>query len=182
MNVSAIGNALNALNVSPLDALQATGGIANRSLSSGSSQTDGVSGGAGSAEISRSGQLLSKLQQLQTKDPAKFKQVLSDIAGKLQSLAQQQGQSASGQWLSKLADRFQTAANTGDLSALQPQGHTAHGHHHAHGAAGAYGQTSAQGPQALEQSLTTASGASSTDSLKSQLSGIFGEIDTALSH
>ena len=182
MSLSMVGSALNALNVSPLDALQKTGGIANLSTSSGNSQTSGITGGSDSAEISLSGQMLSKLQELKAKDPAKFTQVLSDIASKLQALSQQGGQSQNSQSLAKLADRFQTAAKTGNLSALQPHGHRSRGHHHAPGAAGAYGQTSAQGPQALEQTLTTLGGASSSDPLSGQLSSIFGEINTALSH
>ena len=80
-----------------------------------------------STRISGPGRLMAKLQQLQQTDPAKFKQVMSDMAAKLNALAQQQsGSSASssstggGQSLTDLANKFASAAQTGDLSAFQP--------------------------------------------------------------
>jgi hypothetical protein len=58
--------------------------------------------------------------------------VLSDIADKLKAAAQQDGgQSRQDNFLAKLADRFDQASQTGDLSALQPH------HHHHHGGGGA---------------------------------------------
>ena len=53
--------------------------------------------------------------------------------------AQQDGGSQ-GQFLSNLAAKFQQAAQTGDLSSLQPT------HHHHHHGAGAYQQASGQHP------------------------------------
>lgn len=92
--------------------------------------------GGDSAKISGPGQLLSQLQQLQSQDPTKFTQVVSDIATQLQNAAQQ-ATGPQSDFLSNLANRFQTTANTGDLSALQPHHH---GHHHAHATYNQQGQ------------------------------------------
>jgi len=79
---------------------------------------DSGSGPAAAAQISKQGQLFSQLQQLQSSDPDKYKQLLTDAANKLSSAAQ----SATGgdqQFLSNLAAKFSKAAD-GDLSALEP--------------------------------------------------------------
>ncbi len=81
-----------------------------------------------STAISPVGQLYSNLQQLQAKNAAKFRQVLSTIAGQLQTAAQQQTSPANSQFLSDLAKRVENVANGGDLSQLQPQHHAHHGH------------------------------------------------------
>jgi hypothetical protein len=185
MTISGVGRALNVLSASSLDPTQAAGRVTNLLAASGTSPLDSPTGsgstGTSSAQISGPGALLSKLQQLKTQDPAKFKQVLSDIATKLQTLAQQQGQNPSSQWLTKLADKFQTAANTGDLSALQPTAHQGHHHHHASGAAGAYAQNSADS-STLQQAVSNPGSTAAPNDLGSQLKGIFSEIDAALVH
>ena len=84
------------------------------------------------AKPSRRGQITSELSNLQKSDPEKFKQVAGDIAQKLRDVAS--GASA-GQatFLNKLADNFEKAHDTGDMSSLQPAqgaGHH-HGGHHA---------------------------------------------------
>src|SRR5436305_14679560 len=127
MNVSGIGSATVLLHAYGVDALQPTTGAAAPTARQTAGVTCDSDKDRDSSRISPMAQMLSKLQQLQAIDPTKFKQVLSDIAGKLQTLAQQQGQDAGGSWLNKLADRFQTAAQTGDPSSLQPHGHQ---HHH----------------------------------------------------
>lgn len=63
------------------------------------------------------GQLLGGLQQLQQKDPDKLGDVLTQIATQLRDASQQ---GSGGSFLLRLADRFQEAADTGDLSALRP--------------------------------------------------------------
>lgn len=73
--------------------------------------------GAGALQASRGGQLLSALQQLQVADPAKFKQVVSDIADQL-SVAAYGATGNDQQLFQKLADKF-TAAENGDLSGFQ---------------------------------------------------------------
>jgi hypothetical protein len=100
----------------PLSAL--TGSKADRT-------SEGVyrlgSGQRDSAQISGPGKLYSQLQQLQAHDPAKFKQVVANIAAKLQASAKQQGQTPEGQFLAQLANKFQAVANSGSLAPLQPQ-------------------------------------------------------------
>ena len=92
-----------------------------------------------SVGVSQFAQLMQKLQQLQTSNPAEFKQVMSDAAKQLKTAAAQSTAPAQAKFLTNLADKFQKAADTGDLSALQSQSGTAgayahHGRHH-HGGA-----------------------------------------------
>jgi hypothetical protein len=70
--------------------------------------------GGGSTQISKFGDMLSKLQELSVKDPAKFKQVAAEIATKLKDA------SATDPRLKALADKFSKAAESGDLSAFKP--------------------------------------------------------------
>ena len=67
------------------------------------------------------GEMMSKLADLEKTDPAKAKQVLQQIATKLNDAAG----SASGDDASHLKDlaaKFSQAASSGDLSGLQPKG------------------------------------------------------------
>jgi hypothetical protein len=99
-------------------------------------------GAQSSAAISAAGKLLSNLQQLQMQNPAKFKQVVSQIASQLQTAAQQT-QGPQSDLLSNLAAKFQSVANGGSLSQLQP-GQLQHHHHRAQQA---YGQGAQLQPQ-----------------------------------
>lgn len=73
-----------------------------------------------------------ELAALQQSDPEKFKQVVGQIADQLSQAASSQTGAAANK-LSELADKFKTAAESGDLSALQPPAHPGHGGgHHAH--------------------------------------------------
>ena len=125
-----------------LDALPGTIGITPPT------DTDGAGTGA-AASVSPFAQIMSQLQQLQQSSPAALKNVLGDIATQLQGAAQQNGSPG----LSDLANRFQQASQTGDLSKLQPH-HHGHGHHH--GGAAAYQQTSDQSSLLAGTSPTTA--------------------------
>jgi hypothetical protein len=89
------------------------------------------SSAASHTRLSRLGDLMSKLQDLETSDPAKAKQVLTSIATALSDKATSSGDPH----LTELADKFTEAAKTGDLSALQPHGPPpeAHGHGGPHG-------------------------------------------------
>ncbi|HEX3761988.1 MAG TPA: hypothetical protein VHW23_24980 [Kofleriaceae bacterium] len=95
-----------------------------------SSELGGASGAAGTdhAQLSRMGELMSQLQNLESTNPDQAKQVLSNIASQLSDKAS----STSDPHLQQLSDKFGQAAQTGDLSGLKPQGH---GHHHHHAAA-----------------------------------------------
>lgn len=79
-----------------------------------STGTSGVS-----FQKSKPGEVLNKLAQLLESDPDKFKEVTAKIAEKLKEAAA----SATGQdaeRLNSLAEKFQQASDSGDLSALQP--------------------------------------------------------------
>ncbi|HEX4608017.1 MAG TPA: hypothetical protein VH092_07420 [Urbifossiella sp.] len=119
-------------------------------LSSAGSATDGTGSSSStgdSSQLSGPAKLFSELKELASSDPTKFKQVASDIASKLKDAAGESSTdgtsstSGSGSGNSPLADlaaKFQQAADTGDVSVLQPSG-GGHGHGHAHGA-GHYNQ------------------------------------------
>src|SRR5260370_32429073 len=89
-------------------------------------------------DLSKVADVLRELQQLQTDNPAEFKQALNDAATKLKDASQQQTDPAQAKFLSDLSDRFQKAADTGDLSQLKPPdgsasgSYSVHGHHHHH--------------------------------------------------
>jgi hypothetical protein len=92
------------------------------------------------AHVSKMGSLMAQLQQLSQSDPEKFKQVAAEIADKLKAAA---GDSTTGKasFLSKMADKFQQASQSGDLSAFQPpqgQQQGASGAHHHHHRAASY--------------------------------------------
>jgi hypothetical protein len=107
-------------------------------------------GAAATAKISTRGELMAKLSDLAQKDPAKLKEVLSSIASGLKAAASDDQGNAG---LSKLADRFSQAAQSGDLSSLAPPqqqqgnggaaGAQHHHHHHGHGGGSNEGQHSA---------------------------------------
>ena len=98
----------------------------SRSVSHSSNTCQTIPGaGSGSgdgADISGPGKVFAGLKQLASQDPAKFKEVASDIADKLKDAAGTAGSSAAGaaQFLTDLASKFETAAQTGDVSGLQP--------------------------------------------------------------
>lgn len=80
-------------------------------------------GGAAQVQLSKPGELLKKLSDLQQSDPAKFKEVVQQISDAFASAAKDAtGDDATA--LSDLADKFAQAAQSGDMSALRPE----HGH------------------------------------------------------
>ncbi|MGC4088016.1 MAG: hypothetical protein QM756_08985 [Polyangiaceae bacterium] len=88
---------------------------------------------AASARISSPGRLFSQLSQLAEQDPAKFKEVAQQIADDLrESASQLEGHEAA--FDTRLAERFEQAAQTGDMSAFAPRksGGSEHPHHHPH--------------------------------------------------
>ncbi len=103
-----------------------------------------------SASISKPGELLSKLQQLQQSDPAKFKEVTAELSKQLKDAAgSATGPAAAA--LNKLADGLAQASSTGSLDALTPKGGAKghHSHHH-HGGGGGGGAVGAALSSALE--------------------------------
>ena len=145
------------------------------------SNTTGGQGSGGttqsSATISGPGQLLSDLQQLQTQDPTQFTQLVSQIASQLQTAAQQtQGQQSD--FLSNLASKFQSVANGGSLSQLQPQQSGGHHHHHVQQAYSQNSQDQSQGVSGLAQPSDSQS--SSNSVLQQLFTSISNEVSQAL--
>jgi hypothetical protein len=155
VNISSLSNILTN-QLDPLGSLAAT-------QASTTSQT-GVTG-QDSVQVSKTAEFFQQLRQLETQNPAEFKKELSDIAGKLKTAAQQESDPSQSSFLNNLADRFQKAADTGDLSALKPpqanQAASGHNGHHHHGSSGLSAQTQetlATIFQDAENALTARSG------------------------
>ena len=113
------------------------------------------------AKFSGPAQFLGRLQDLMKSDPTQAKQVLGNIAHKLRDQAKQDG--ADPVKLNSLADRFQRAADSGDLGALQPGAgpHVSHSRHaqmmnHRHQAA--YSATDTDPMQAVLDNFSGAAG------------------------
>ncbi len=156
--------------------LQQTQGVNSSAAASGLTGVSGASSaGQSSASISGPGQLLSNLQQLQTQNPTQFQQVVSNIAGQLQT-ASQQVQGPQSSVLSGLAAKFQSVASGGSLSQLQPQQH--HHHHHAQQAYSQNSQSPSQGIAALVQPSGSQSANGST--VQQLFSNISNEVSQAL--
>jgi hypothetical protein len=91
---------------------------------------------APATQLSLSGpaELFSKLQKLEASDPSKAQDALHQLADQVR----EQASSASGAQathLNAFADKLDQAADSGDLSWLQPQ-HAGRAHHHHHGGGG----------------------------------------------
>lgn len=135
--------------ISPVGPNAYTATISSVSLSvtsstSGTGVTGGTCKSGDRADISGPGKLFSELKQLASQDPAKFKEVAADIAAKLKAAASGDSSNVAGgvanSFLTDLAVRFDTAAQTGDVSGLQPSGGGHHHHHHHHGQVSGYNQ------------------------------------------
>jgi hypothetical protein len=150
-----------------------TGGL------SGGEGAGGLSGGEGGSSVSLSpfAHLLNGLSQLQSQSPASFTQVVGQIAGQLESAAQQ-AQGGQADFLTSLAEKFHSVADGGSLSQLQG-GH----HHHHHRVAAAYGSGAAGAGQTPAQptvgGTAPASGASGTN-LQQLFQTLLGEVNKAL--
>jgi hypothetical protein len=94
--------------------------------------SDGV-GAPATTNISGPGRMFHELSQLSQSDPAKFKQVVGNMATQLRADAQNAtGDEATR--LNSIADRLDKVAQSGNLSDLRPQNasSSAEGAHHAH--------------------------------------------------
>ena len=119
-------------------ATQATAQVASAQSAPAPDATDAF--GADRTHLSKMGELMSKLQDLESSDPDKAKQVLSNIASALADKASADG--STDPHLQELSDKFAQAAQTGDLSGLKPQGGGHHHHHHTEAPAQATGGAS----------------------------------------
>jgi hypothetical protein len=130
--------------------------------------TGGVLPSATQTTVSPEGGLFGQLSQLSQSNPDEFKQVAAEISQKLKDEAgQATGDKAT--FLNNLADKFNQAAQSGDMSSLKPSsshGHHKHGHHH--GGAGASGQGGQDSlSQIIQQALTDVTGSSRSASTSS---------------
>lgn len=115
MSVNAINTALSA------NSLES---ILNKTRTAGTSDTSGVPPDP-PAGVSKFGNLMSQLNELQQSDPDQFKEVVSQIAEKLKeaaSSASESGDTEKATKLGELAQKFETAASTGEMPDLRPPG------------------------------------------------------------
>ena len=166
------------VNTVPLTATSASGSQVSSTVTGGCHGRDGDR-----AEISGPGKLFSELKQLAAQDPAKFKQVVSDIAAKLKAAAGATASPTTGvngnSFLNDLAAKFESAAQSGDASGLQPSGGHGHRHHGPRttgtaGSSGTYNQAGQFSP------ATTATPSEGAD-LKALFEDITKEVTDALS-
>ena len=140
---------------------------------------------AASVSISSMSQIYSKLQQLQTQNPAQYNQLLTGISSQL-SVAAQNSTGPESSFLSSLSKRFSQAAN-GNLQALQPIHPTVHHGHHENKTGRVYRQQSgfltgqpilAPFQSAIQAGQSSVSSASSS-SLQQVLAGIYNQLNNA---
>jgi len=172
------------MDVSSLTSTTLTASISSISSQTGVSQSGkcGGSQGASSAEVSGAGSFFQKLEDLQQQDPAKLKDVLSQISDKLSAEAKD-ATGTEADRLNRLADKFKQASESGDISSLKPHHHGGHhgGGHHVpqdkDSTEAAFG-TQAQGT--LVDTLNQASNASAAQNAQSQRSDLFSKIKGAI--
>jgi hypothetical protein len=123
--------------------------------------------------VSETGQLITKLQQLQQKDPAKFKQLAAKIATQLHAAAQNETQPGQKEALSNLADKFQHLAKGGAISQLQPSGS-------ANRVASAYGPNQPAGQQGLLGVLARNDTSTMSPDSRKVLANILDEVNQAV--
>lgn len=78
----------------------------------------------GASGVSKLGSYMKQLEELQSSDPTKFKEVTAEIAQKLKDAAQtatDNGDDGQAQALSDLADQFTTASENGSMPDLRPK-------------------------------------------------------------
>jgi hypothetical protein len=150
----------------------------------------GIGQTSDNSQLSPFAQMLSTLQQLQQSDPAKYKQVTSQIAANLQNAANTataNGNTTQAGQLNQLATDFTNASqnntlpNVQDLAQAISGGHMHHHHHHAAPSSSDSSASSATSPNNLSQLIsafsansTSATGNTSLDPLSiitSTLSG-----------
>ncbi len=123
MNVNSLGTS------SVVAGASATADVTDASSTIASTDLDAL-GMASQSSISPEGGLFGELASLAQSDPSKFKKVAAEISQKLKdAAAQATGDQA--KFLTKMAGKFDQAAQTGDMSVLKPEGTGgAQGHHH----------------------------------------------------
>lgn len=102
--------------------------LAGTGSTSSTSSTSSTTSGSGNLSIqgsdeknfSKGAEMMQKLSDLQTSDPEKFKQVAQSISDKLTEAAKNSTDSKASDMLTKMADKFASAAKSGDMSSLTP--------------------------------------------------------------
>jgi hypothetical protein len=168
MNVNSITSLLPSYLLTPNSTATSTG---NANSASSVQQPADVLG------LSPAAQFLNQLQQLQTQDPQKFQQVISQITAQLQqaaTTASNNGNTAQATQLTQLAKSFQNVAGGGQLpTAQQLQQAGLSGHHHHHGG-GHHESAPSSAVSAFQTQATT------TDSQNQDLlSSIFGSLTSS---
>ncbi len=110
------------MRISEMSTLQTSDSLQLQSIASRTVQDSesSVGGKRDEAGISPFAQFLNKLEQLQEKDPDAFVETLTEMAAE----AREKAASATGreaEMLDRLADDLEKAAETGDISVLQPK-------------------------------------------------------------
>ena len=90
------------------------------SSSTGPETVSGSSAEGDSASLSGPARTLSRLQELAKTDPSRFKQVVTQISGRLTTAAKEASSPEERSSLNNLATRFSLAGETGDVSVLRP--------------------------------------------------------------
>jgi hypothetical protein len=113
MAITAVSNGVTQAvqNVSDTTAISATSSTDTSKASTTSANTD-------SSTVSGPAQLLAKLKSLQESDPAKFKEVVKKLSDTLRTDAKVSTDANEQRALTDLASKFETAGQTGNLSAL----------------------------------------------------------------
>ena len=148
---------MNVSSVSSTAAAQATSSVSLVQTPSPADASSAIDPSSSTTQLSKMGDLMKQLQSLATSDPDKAKSVMSSIASQLTDKANATGDSR----MQALADKFSQAAQTGDMSSLQPpaqgaqgaQGahHGGHHHHHHGGGSGGSAQSQAQSYTSTDQ-------------------------------
>lgn len=140
---------MNVRSVSSASSVLSTTGVASTSSVNDVAQLEGPE----PAGVSKMADLMKQLQELAESDPEKFKEVMASLAEQLQEQADAASQAGDGGagFLSELAQKFQEAADTGDVSALQPPRPPQGGAPPPQRAKDAYGQSAGQPPVDLAQ-------------------------------
>jgi hypothetical protein len=127
------------------------------------------------ATISRSGELLSKFQQLAESDPAKLQASLGRVSEDLRASAK----AASGpqaDTLNDLADRFAHAATAGNVSALS----LATSHHRHHATEGASAPLTATAATSASAASPLANASSADPAAQATMDAVLAQVDRAL--
>lgn len=106
---------ISSLSITSSGSVGATTSVA-RTASTRATEACGSASGEDRSDVSELGQLMSQLEELSETDPDKAKAVLATIADELTAAAEAAGDTRMGE----LADKFRSAAETGDLSSLAP--------------------------------------------------------------